>query len=387
MAGIQGQAAILELLWQTIPELQEAINHHPLITDRENIWVLLRQLMVANAPSGGAALPGAIFDQVTDIAAAFGLADRLDSTLAGAGNPGLWLGVAKEHVDLLVVAYLDGLTYRVRSLRDGRTALLTPVGAGNWPDEMAQTPARSLRFDATSGRLRVAGTGTLTPLGDELKFELQEGSLSWQDLITLDLKPRRQEDWVRGSGVDNSASVLCALAAAAILRRVEETLLEHDRRCLFVFPDYRGPCLPRFSGGRNGDALVPALGTVVVEGQPVVSEGLQYEAGAAYSFVSDRCYAPLVPPNYQQFTRDLNAAFPGAVQYNPLAGARQMETGLACSPGRVLGFTGPPRSHLHAGQEIVYLKDIQATVWWLSCFLPFVLNLVPAVSARYALGR
>jgi hypothetical protein len=30
---------------------------------------------------------------------------------------------------------------------------------------------------------------------------------------------------------------------------------------------------------------------------------------------------------------------------------------------------------------------VQAGVWWLSCYLALSLNLLPSVSARYALGR
>ncbi len=104
---------LLEHLLHVIPTLDEAIRHQSVVADRERSWLALKQLLQANAPSTGAALPGGIIDQMTDIAAVFGLADRLENDLAGPGNPGLFIGVVKPQADLIVVAPLDRLTLRI----------------------------------------------------------------------------------------------------------------------------------------------------------------------------------------------------------------------------------------------------------------------------------
>jgi hypothetical protein len=43
--------------------------------------------------------------------------------------------------------------------------------------------------------------------------------------------------------------------------------------------------------------------------------------------------------------------------------------------------------HAHAGRESARLSDVQSGVWWLAHFVPAVLNLVPELTPRYALGR
>mgnify|MGYP000157998197 CR=1 FL=1 len=193
---------------------------------------------------------------------------------------------------------------------------------------------------------------------------------------------------MRGAGLDNAAGVLCVLGAAGVLRMVEESMLEHDRRCLFVFPDRRTAGLQQIVG-RGQLASAPLLGTVVVEGQAVdPAQAIQYEAGIGYAFHSSG--GVMVPMNYQALTHDLALDFaqfrPAAAQYNAvhhtLVGREQR-----VNHSRVLGLMGPPLSRPHAGQEIVFMKDIQSSVWWLSCTLALMLNLVPSVTESYMLGR
>ncbi|MFC1959188.1 hypothetical protein ACFLYO_00610 [Chloroflexota bacterium] len=383
---------LLEQLWQDVPELPNHIRRQSLVADAESVWVMLRQLMLAYAPSTGAVLPGSIFEQVSDIAAVFGLADRLDISLGGAGCAGLWLGVAKEQVDLVVLAHLDRLTFRVQSVQDEHTALVSPICVTNMSNEIVPAPARSFRFNAQRGRIQVVAQGQLS-LGpdDAYYFEIERGSLAPLDLITLDLQPRRQGSWVRGSGLDNAAGVLSTLAVASVLRQVEEVLLEHNRRCLFIFPDRQDFSPDMLWTNGLGQNIRPALGTVMVDGQVIESETLHYEAGMGYSFASSGQCGLLVPTNYQQLTWDLASTFetymPAIAQHNYVVGPGLSQPCIGDFRGRILGLMGPPVSSPHAGQEIVHIKDIQAGIWWLSCYLSFVLELVPSVSVKYALGR
>ncbi len=383
---------LLEQIWSTIPGLQDALVQHPLVQDREQVWVMLRQLLLAHAPSTGVTLPGAIFDQVSDVAAAIGLADRLDTGLAGIGNGGLWLGVAKPRADLVVVAHLDRLSFRLRALYDDRNAALSPIYPVELTLPLTQCTAKALRFSAEQGRLQLSARGELLPVKEAESlafFRADEGTIAWPDTITLGQMPTLRGELVEGCGLDNVAGVLMTLGAAAVLRQVEETMLEHNRRCLFFFHD-RHNGLPDALTGRGDSAYVsPALGTVIVGGQ-VISRAsvLKHGAGAAYAFATDCDWH--VPLNFQQFTRDLaeeyDQVMPAKAQYNR-GGISCQDVGIGRHRGRILGMTGPPLSCLHAGQERGSLKDLQAGIWWLSAFLAAVLNLVPGVTARYALSR
>jgi hypothetical protein len=54
---------------------------------------------------------------------------------------------------------------------------------------------------------------------------------------------------------------------------------------------------------------------------------------------------------------------------------------------RILGLSGPPMQNAHTGNETANLSDIQDAVWWLSHFIPSVLNIVPEIVSQYALER
>jgi hypothetical protein len=380
---------VLDHVWQAVPNLEQAIRKQMLVDNRDSLWIVLRQLLEAHAPSTGVTLPGAIFDQVSDIAAMFGLADRLDPNIGGAGIPGLWLGVAKEQVDLVVVARLDRLTLRIQQFLEPSTAVVVPACGFDLQGYDAQYPAKAVRFDPESGKLGVSARGKLSHGQNGLCFEAEQGALDWQDVILLEPLSRRQGDWVRGAGLDNAAGVLCALGTAAIIRRIEEHLLEFDQRCLFIFPDHRDHLMRTLVNLNQQTPLAPLIGTVFVEGQYAQEAlgGVRYEAGAAYAFGSSR--GLFIPMNYQQLTRDLAAAFgrlnPSTAQYNP-AGQSQAFPGAEACSHRVLGLMGPPLGEQHVGLEVANLKDMQACVWWLSAYLAVVLNLVPSLTARYVLG-
>ena len=85
---------LLEQVWGAVRGLQDAVDRQPLVADRDLVWQMLRQLMASPAPATGAMLPGGIFDEVTDIAAALGLADRLEaaSGLVGRGRAAVGRG-------------------------------------------------------------------------------------------------------------------------------------------------------------------------------------------------------------------------------------------------------------------------------------------------------
>lgn len=381
---------LLEGLWRVLPRLERAIARQALVADREQAWLLLRQLMLAAAPSTAAALPGSIVDQLIDVAAVFGLADRLEPDFAGMGNPGLWLGVAKDEVDLLVIAPLDRLTFRVVQMLGDDLARVAPIGRRMRRENMAESPARAFRLNVERGQLVTSVVGQLIPGEEGVLFRAERGSLGICDLITFDLQPRQQGDWVRGSGLDNAAGTLAVLGAGAVLRQIEEALLEHNRRCVLVFPDRSDFDVSTFVAKGAGSVMRPTLGSVLVGGIPVHDgSGPHYEAGMAFAFATAGGAPQVVPHNYQQLAFDLATAFeqlvPGIGQYVPSDAMPENLGGRGL--GRVLGLMGLPLSQPHAGQEIAHLKDLAASVWWISAFVALALNLVPQVGARYALGR
>ncbi len=379
---------VLEQLWRAVPGLESAIRQQPLAADREASWVMLRSLLQAFAPSTGTTLPNSILDQVSDIAAAFGLADRLEADLGGVGNAGLWLGVAGGQADVLVVAHLDRQTFRVDRLEDDdRSARLMPVCIAKPYAVVASVPGRALRMQ--DGRLEVGARGRLHADAQGVFFQAEEGLLLPSDLITVDGNPRRQGDRVSGGGLDNAAGVLSALGAAAALRRVEETLLEYDRRCLFVFPDRQDYSLTTLMAACP--ALRPALGAIIVDVVEAEDAGEQPGTGAVCVLAGSRADGLVVPLNYQQLAQTLavalNDARPASVQLRRACPEEWLGTASGAWRERVLGYIGPAINRARPGNETMHLPDIQAVVWWLACYIAAVLNLAPEVTGQYALGR
>ncbi|NPV67993.1 MAG: hypothetical protein HPY64_12685 [Anaerolineae bacterium] len=379
---------VLEQLWRAVPGLESAIRQQPLAADREAAWVMLRSLLQAFAPSTGTTLPNGILDQVSDIAAAFGLADRLEADLGGVGNAGLWLGVAGGRVDLLVVAHLDRQTFRIERVEeDGQSARLVPVCTTMPCAEAVSAPGRALRLQ--DGRLEVGARGHLRADRQGVSFQAEEGLLLPSDLVTPDGNPRRQGDRVSGGGLDNAAGVLSVLGAAAALRRVEETLLEYDRRCLFVFPDRQDYSLTALMA--MCPALRPTLGTIIVDVVGTVGTGVRPGAGAVCVLAGSQADGLVVPLNYQQLAQPLAEALndirPGSVQLWRACPEEWLGAVSRSLRERVLGYIGPAISKTRPGDETVHLPDIQAVAWWLACYIAAVLNLAPEVTRQYALGR
>lgn len=376
---------LLEQVWAAVRGLQDAVGRQALVADRDLVWQMLRQLMAAPAPSTGAMLPGGIFDEVTDIAAALGLADRIEATPGLAGVAGLRLGVDKARPDILVLVQLDRPSFRITSLVDTHQAGVVPAGTFQIPHGLPPIPAKAVRYDVSKGGLRVAAQGALIPNTGAgpagFRFQVERGRLLPLDTVLLDVPASRIGEQMRGSGAYHAAGILMALGTAAMLRQSEEALLEHNRSCLFLFWDSQG--------GEIDMHLQPTFGTVLVEGQlGQGSTAPTLDAGVAYSHQVDDVHGPWVPMNYQQLSHDLAASFlefwPNGVQHH--AGPCAAESGPA-SFRRVIGVMGPPVTQMIGEDERAGLRDIQAGAVWLTVYLAAVLNLVPDIAVRYALGR
>jgi hypothetical protein len=191
------------------------------------------------------------------------------------------------------------------------------------------------------------------------------------------------------------APVLTALLTACVLRSLEDTMRERERRCLFVFTDHEeGP--PDGFFGHGAARLMhnmepPTYGCVLVD---VQNTGEKHQPqpglGAGHATASKWGVGSIVPPNYHALAVDLaagvNAARPNTVQmnYGYLSRSDDMILGRWA---RVLGLIGPVMTNPHTAQESARLDDVQAAVWWLSYYLCAALNLAPDLTPRYALGR
>lgn len=384
----------LQTLIGALPALYKTLNDLPAVNNRDVLWDMLRRLLVANAPSGGANLLGGIGDDIAVLADELGLRDQVKSYLGSTGNTGIWLGADKTDLDIVVVAHMDRPSFRVRSITDGA---LYPICANRFPEGDYRTSAKAVRFER--GRLVVVAAGMLVShknAGQEtLTFETKRGQLAWQDIVLLDASPVRNDDTVIGAGLDNSLGVLIALLAAAVLHGVEDVLRERGRRCLFVFTDQEeGPPDGFFGHGAARLAYTlppPAYGCVIVDGHATGPDlSPQPGRGASHAAVSGWGRGSVVPPNYHALAVDLadklNAMRPGTVQMNTGHLSRSDDMAL-CRWTRILGLTGTPLSDAHTGHESARLSDVQSGVWWLSHFLAAALNLSPVLTPRYALGR
>ncbi|GAB4414264.1 MAG: hypothetical protein Kow00106_09310 [Anaerolineae bacterium] len=381
------------LLNQALPALFAGLAEMPALHDPEVLWPLLERLLVAHAPSTGAALPGGIGDDIAALAGDLGLGNRWLGGLGATGNCALYLGAQKSGADLMVVAHMDRPSFRVRSLADGE---LFPICANRFPPGEYRAPAKAVRF--AEGRLVVGAAGVLISRkgaeGETLHFEAKRGQLGWGDTVLLDVHPLWDGAQVLGTGLDNSLGVLTALLTAAALRRVEDALLARHRRCLFVFSDQEeGPPESFFGHGaaRLTYALpAPSCGVVVVDAHTAgPSSGLLLGGGVSVSAASGWGRGSLVPPNYHALalalTESLNAQRPGTAQLNTgyLSRSDDMVLGRWA---RVLALVGPPMIDPHTGYERAVLSDVQGGVWWLSAFLVAALGLSAELSARYGLN-
>jgi putative aminopeptidase FrvX len=383
----------LQALDNTLPALLTGLSDHPALTGSGTLWPMLRRLLVAHAPSGGANLLGGIGDDIAVLADELGLRDRIRPQLGSTGNTAIWLGAEKPAADVVVVAHMDRPSFRVGALDNGT---LYPICANRFPPGKHRVTAKAVRFEG--GRLVVGAEGVIVTDSDQtaLRFEVKQGALAWNDTVLMSVNPVHNEDGsVVGTGLDNSVGVLTTLVTAAVMRGIEDALQARDRRCLFVFTDQEeGP--PDGFFGHGAARLVhavppPTYGCVIVDahtaGHP---NGPMRGSGTSHGVISGKGRGSVVPPNYHTLAVDLatrlNARRPGSVQLNNgyLSRSDDMILGRWT---RVLALTGPPLSDPHTGHEITHLGDIQNGVWWLAYFLAAALNLAPELTPRYALGR
>jgi putative aminopeptidase FrvX len=384
----------VDSLNKALPALPDGLNRLPALNDLETIWDMLRRLLAAHAPTGGANLLGGVGDDIAVLADSLGLRDRVTSHLGSTGNCAIWLGADKPTADLVLTAHMDRPSFRVRSVDDGT---LYPICANRFPPGEYRVSAKAVRFDR--GRLIVGAEGMIVSHKQDgvetLKFEVKRGKLAWHDTILIAVHPARDGQTIVGTGLDNTLGVLTALLTAAALREIENVMRERERRCVIVFTDQEeGP--PNAYFGQGAARLMhtlppPTYGCIVVDTQ-TIGPGLEPQAGqgACHGTASRWGEGVIVPPNYHALAVDLAAAMntqrPATVQLNHGYISRSDDVFLS-QWARILALIGPPSSDPHTGYESARLDDIQDTVWWLAYFVAAAINIVPELTPRYALGR
>jgi putative aminopeptidase FrvX len=383
---------LFDVLNDAVP-IQEALVDLPAVNFSDPLWEMLKRLLVAHAPSGGANLLGGIGDDIAVLAEEVDLGAYVEPQLGSTGNTAISLGSEKA-ANVVVVAHMDRPSFRVKSVDEGT---LYPICANRFPQGEYHVSAKAVRFDR--GRLVVGAQGVLISQKAEgqeaLRFESALGTLAWQDTILMDVNPVCDGSTVTGSGLDNCLGVLMALLTAAVLRQIEDIMIEQDRRCLFVFTDQEeGPPDGFFGHGaaRLMHALrPPTYGCVIVDAHtagPTLDPKLG--KGVSHGAVSGWGRGAVVPPNYHALALELagtlNAVRPDTIQMNNGHLSRSDDMILS-QWTRILALSGPPMTDPHTGRETARLSDIQSGVWWLSYFLAAALNLVPELAPKYALGR
>ncbi len=384
---------LIEHIDRAMPALRQALETLPPLRDMDALWPMLERLLNAHAPSGGAALPGAIGDTIAAQAAELGLAGRV-GTLGATGNLALRVGAEGDTPDIVIVAHMDRPSYRVR---DAKSGALFPICATRFPQGEYRVPAKAVRVQ--DGRLTLGAEGTLIAhTADDgsatLRFTATRGALDWRDTVLMAPPPQREGPRVVGTGLDNSLGTLTALLTAAALHAAEPTLRERGQQCLFVFSDLEeGPPQGFFGHGAARLTYVvppPKRGCVVVDAQ-TAGEGLGPTpgGGVSYGAASGWGRGAAVSPNALALALDLIADFevqrPGTVRHNRGYISRSDDMALSrWSP--ILALSGPPITDPHTGFEAAHLGDIQGGAWWLAYLLSATLGLVPQIAERYALG-
>lgn len=375
----------LATLAQYLPTLEQIDLAH----NRDLLWQTLRRLLVANAPSGGAWLRGAIAGEIGALAAEFNLADRFIPQIANTGNAGIWLGADKAQADVIVVAHMDRPSYRVRDVATGD---LYPICAIRFPDGVYRCGAKSMRYDAAQGQLVVGSRGTLTHDAGKLTYETHEGELQWYDTLTLDVEPTLQEDRVTGTGLDNCLGVVSAFGLATALRLVENQLIEANRRLLIVFSDQEEG-IPEAYFGHGAARLTyavppPVIGCIIADGHNVNAPVPQVGDGASHGVVSAYSRGSVVPPNFQRLAVDLAGTVeqlrPGTVQMNTgyLSRSDDMPLGRWT---QILGMVGAPILEPHTGEESASLSDVANAIVWLTYYTSACLSISPKLARDYQL--
>ena len=364
-----------------VESLEETLAALPFLTRDDGLPAALDRLLRANAPSSGAALPGAIGDQIAAIVAELGLADGFLGEIGSTGNLGLALGVDKPAADVVIFAHMDRPSFKVRDAASGE---IYPVCAIRYPEGEYHAAMKAMRFE--DGRLVVGARGILTSVQaggkGTLTFTPGEGELRWYDILTVDAEPVFRDGMVHGTGLDNCLGVVSSLGAAAALKRHEAALKERGARLLFVFTDHEEGIPEAFFG--HGAARLayatppPVLGVIDADAHganpssPPVTGG-----GASHGSVSAWGRGSYVPPDYLRLALDraaqLDAVRPGVVQFN--TGYQSRSDDLpAFRWTKVLGMIGAPMTDAHTAEEAALMADVKAAASWLAHYTAAVIE-------------
>ncbi|MFN8377539.1 MAG: hypothetical protein U0452_02610 [Anaerolineae bacterium] len=365
----------------SVQVLEETLGTLPYLTRDDGLPAALTRLLRANAPSSGAALPGAIGDEIAAIVAELGLAGGFLGEIGSTGNLGLSLGVDKPVADVIVFAHMDRPSFKVR---DAAAGDIYPVCANRFPDGTYHAAMKAMHFE--DGKLVVGARGILTSSRasgkDSLTFTAGEGELRWYDILTVDAEPEFRDGMIHGTGLDNCLGVVSALGAAVALKQHEDVLKARGQRLLFVFTDHEEGNPEAFFG--HGAARMayatppPVLGIIdsdahgAYPSSPPVIGG-----GASHGSVSAWGRGSFVPPNYLRLALDraeqLEAVRPGVMQFNTGYMSRSDDL-PAFRWTKVLGMIGAPMTGAHTAEEAALVADVKSTAEWLAHFTAAVLD-------------
>lgn len=385
---------MLHTLHDALPGLAPALANNRYIHDRAARWQALERLLLAHAPSGAVALPGAIMDDLLALMSAAGLDRHFTPALGSSGNCGLWFGAEKAAPDIVVATHLDRPAFRVRSAPDG---LLYPMCSIRVPAGGYRTGAKALRFVA--GRLSVSATGRISfeqhAGQDVIRFEAEQGELAWYDVVTMAVPPQMDAAGiVTATGLDNCLGVLTVLAAGMVFQALEAALKAQDKRLLLVFTDQEEGIPDAFFG--HGAARLtfavpqPTYGCIIADAHTVNGDSLIMGHGTGHGTVSAWSRGSVVPPNYialaLALSTELNAQQPGSVQMNTgyLSRSDDMVLGRW---SQILGMIGAPMTDAHTGHERAHIDDLAGAITWLATYTLAALRLSPALNDRFALHR
>ena len=364
----------------TIENLISQTGKDPLYS-ADAIYGYLRRLLAAPAPNSGASLPGAVGEVIGDIAAELGLSLSTDPRLRATGNLAIEIGAESDSADLLITAHMDRPSFRVLNLAD---ATLYPLCAIRVPHSQYRCRAIAVRY--LDGRLETAAEGALQ-FGEiegeqQIRFEVESGSLAWGDTVLMAAEPRLVNGRVIGTGLDNATGVVLALLSARVLSAFCDDIVSQGRKIVFAFTDQEeGPPIGLFGQGasRLAHALPPPhLGFINIDAHNVdASTGHVPGIGASHAFVSGYGRGSVVPLDYQALATDLaeavNRARPGTVKLNYGYVSRSDDM-LGSLNARCLGLTGVVLENAHTTEETVALGDLVAGVMWLSSFVSKLLE-------------
>lgn len=353
----------------------------PYLTEPGGLPAALERLLRANAPSSGAALPGAIGDVIAELVNELGLSDGFLGEIGSTGNLGLALGADKPAADVIIFAHMDRPSFKVRNVTTGE---LYPVCAIRFPEGEYRAAMKAIRY--RDGRLVIGARGELLSMSaggkTTLTFAPYEGELRWYDILTVDAEPRFEDDMVRGTGLDNCLGVVVALGAAAALKAHEDALRALNRRLLIVFTDHEEGNPEAFFG--HGAARLayavppPVLGVIDSDAHGVNQDGPPVMGGGgSHGSVSAWGRGSFVPPNYLRLALErvdaVNALRPGTVQLNTGYLSRSDDL-PAFRWTKVLGMIGAPMTDAHTAHEAARLDDVISTAHWLAHYTAAVLE-------------